>query len=197
MGSREPARREAGLQGAGPLAAAEGRLSNVSAVSIRLAAPADVPRIVALVVQLAVYEREPDAVALTPALLHEALFGVDPVAHCHVATAGDEVVGIALWFRNFSTWVGRPGIYLEDLFVVPEHRRSGFGRALIEALAEHAVARGYGRLEWSVLDWNAPSIAFYRSLGAVTRDGWSVLQLVGEPMAELARSGQRTGRQGG
>jgi len=158
-------------------------------VPIRLATPADVPRIVELVVELAVYEREPDAVQLTPQLLQDALYGDDAVARCHVATAGDEVVGMALWFRNFSTWVGRPGIYLEDLYVTPEHRGSGLGKALLRALADFAVTHDYGRMEWAVLDWNKPSIGFYRSLGASPNDGWSVFRLTGQPLIDLAQSG--------
>ena len=159
------------------------------AVPIRFATPADLPRIVELVIELATYEREPDAVHLTPDLLHDALYGDDAVARCHVATTdADEVVGMALWFRNFSTWIGRPGIYLEDLYVTPEHRGTGLGRALLQALADHAVTQNYGRMEWAVLDWNAPAIGFYRSLGANPTDGWSTFRLTGRPLVDLARS---------
>ena len=162
--------------------------ASVPAVPIRPATSADVPRIVELVVELASYEREPDAVRLTPPMLHEALFGADAVARCHVATAADEVVGIALWFRSFSTWVGRPGIYLEDLYVTPEHRGRGLGKALLQTLADYAVSHDYGRMEWAVLDWNAPAIGFYHSLGASPNDGWTTLRLTGQPLAQLASS---------
>jgi GNAT superfamily N-acetyltransferase len=156
---------------------------------IRLATPADVPHLVQLVKDLAEYEREPDQVELTPALLHDAIFGPDAVSSAHVACPDDQpetVVGMAIWFRNFSTWTGRPGIYLEDLFVAPEHRGAGHGRALLIALAAHAVERGYGRMDWSVLDWNAAAIGFYRSLGAGPNEGWTTFRLDGVQLTALA-----------
>ena len=129
-----------------------------------------------LIRELAVYEREPDAVEATPADLEHALFGPDPRAHCHVAQLGPDgggpVVGFALWFVSFSTWRGRHGIWLEDVFVLPSHRGLGVGRALLAELAAQCRRHGYARLEWSVLDWNEPARAFYRRIGAVPQDEW-------------------------
>lgn len=144
---------------------------------IREASPADVPAILDLIRELATYEREPDAVVATEARLSDALFGDDAFATCHIAELHGSVVGFALWFRNFSTWLAKPGIYLEDLFVKPEARGSGLGKALLTTLVDIARERGYGRVEWSVLDWNEPAIGFYRSLGAVPNDEWTVWRL--------------------
>jgi GNAT superfamily N-acetyltransferase len=146
--------------------------------SIRLATAGDVSIILSLVRELAVYEREPDAVVATEADLHASLFGADAVASCLIAELDGEVVGFALWFRNFSTWQGRPGIYLEDLFVRPSARGSGLGKALLLRLVEIARERGYRRVEWSVLDWNEPAIGFYRSLGATPNDEWTTWRLI-------------------
>jgi GNAT superfamily N-acetyltransferase len=145
---------------------------------IRDATPADVPAILGLVRELATYEREPDAVVATEAGLHDALFGTDAFAFCQVAELDGATVGFALWFRNFSTWLGKPGIYLEDLFVKPEAREHGLGKALLMHLVEIARERGYGRVEWSVLDWNEPAIGFYRALGATPNDEWTVWRLI-------------------
>jgi GNAT superfamily N-acetyltransferase len=153
---------------------------------IRLAEPVDVPAIVRLVRELATYERAPDQVELTDELLTAALFCQQPAAFCHVAEHDGEVVGMALWFVNFSTWVGRHGIYLEDLYVTPDHRRLGLGRALLATLAATAVERGYGRVEWAVLDWNKPAIDFYRSIDAVSMDEWTVFRVTGPALAALA-----------
>lgn len=154
---------------------------------VRQARESDVESIHALIVELATYERSADQVRATPGQLHAALFGAQPAAYALVAEAGDEVVGFALYFRNFSTWNGVHGIYLEDLYVKPEHRGAGHGKALLGALAALAVERGYARLEWAVLDWNQPSIAFYRSLGAVPLDEWTVYRLSGDPLLQMAR----------
>jgi GNAT superfamily N-acetyltransferase len=162
--------------------------------AVRPARASDVPRIHQLVVDLATYERAADQVRATPQHLQAALFGPTPAAHAQVVEVDQQVVGFALWFLNFSTWEGVHGIYLEDLYVQPEHRGSGLGKALLQALAEIAVQRGYARFEWSVLDWNTPSIEFYRSLGAVPLTGWTVFRLsggalraVGTPSAEPLR----------
>lgn len=157
-------------------------------MSVRRAVPADVPAVVALVHELADYEREPASCHLTAEQLHAALFGPEPALFGHVAEAGGEVVGCALWFLSFSTWRGVHGLHLEDLYVRPAHRGAGLGRALLAALAGVCVERGYGRLEWAVLDWNAPALAFYRSLGAVALDGWTTHRLDGPALAALGRS---------
>jgi GNAT superfamily N-acetyltransferase len=135
---------------------------------------------------LAKYEREPDAVKTTADDLRQSLFAPSPSVFAHVVEKGGQVVAIAVWFLNYSTWTGRNGIYLEDLFVRESERRHGYGRALLKALAEVCSERGYTRLEWSVLDWNAPSIRFYRSLGAVGMDEWTVQRLSGDALARLA-----------
>ncbi|MBM3685430.1 MAG: GNAT family N-acetyltransferase [Actinobacteria bacterium] len=154
---------------------------------IRDATPADVPEILAMIRELADYERAPDAVVATTDLLHEALFCESPAAFALIAeTGGGEVVGFALWFRNFSTWIGRHGVYLEDLYVRPAHRGHGYGKALLSALARIAVDRGYGRFEWWVLDWNTPAIDFYRSLGAKPMDEWTVQRVTGDALRRLA-----------
>ena len=133
--------------------------------------------ILALIHDLAAYERAAHSVVGTEADLHSSLFGDDPVAACHLAELDGEVVGFALWFRNFSTWLAKPGIYLEDLFVKPEARGHGIGRALLTELVTIARERGYGRVEWSVLDWNTDAIGFYRTLGATPNDEWTVWRL--------------------
>ncbi|HVU60907.1 MAG TPA: GNAT family N-acetyltransferase [Mycobacteriales bacterium] len=145
--------------------------------AIRPAREADVPVVVSLVRELAEYEREPDAAEATEADLRAALFGPAPAAFCHVADLDGEVVGFALWFLNFSTWKGRHGIYLEDLFVRPSARGSGLGKALLTTLVDIAKDRGYGRVEWSVLDWNEPAQGFYRSLGATPMDEWTTWRI--------------------
>jgi GNAT superfamily N-acetyltransferase len=155
---------------------------------IREARAEDVPAVVGLVHELAEYERSAESCTLTKELLHAALFGPEAVARCHVAEVAGEVVGCAIWFLNFSTWRGVPGVYLEDLFVRPEHRGSGLGRALLAALAAVCAERGYGRLEWQVLDWNEPSIGFYRSLGAVAMDEWTTYRLDGDALTAFAAS---------
>ncbi|SHK57081.1 L-amino acid N-acyltransferase YncA [Pseudonocardia thermophila] len=158
-------------------------------MSVRPVEPRDVPAVVELVHELARYEREPQSCHLTEEQLSAALFNPAPALFGHVAEAGGQVVGCALWFLNFSTWTGVHGIYLEDLFVRPEHRGSGLGKALLAALAEICVERGYGRLEWSVLDWNEPAIGFYRSLGAVPMDEWTTFRLTGDALQALGATG--------
>jgi GNAT superfamily N-acetyltransferase len=164
-------------------------------VSVREIRPHDVPTVVELVHELADYEREPHSCTLTEDQLDAALFGPAPALFGHVAEVEGQVVGCALWFLNFSTWRGVHGIYLEDLYVRPAHRGSGLGVALLTTLAAVCAERGYGRLEWSVLDWNEPSIRFYRSIGAVPMDEWTTYRLDGDALAALAATnGRRAGR---
>ncbi|GAA4403074.1 GNAT family N-acetyltransferase [Tsukamurella soli] len=177
---------------------------------IRAATEADVPEILAMIRELAEYEREPDAAQATAEQLHDALFGEHPAVFAHVAVDGagadgagadgagadgagadgagadGAVVGMALWFRNFSTWTGTFGVYLEDLYVRPHARGGGHGKGLLATLAAVCVERGYRRCEWSVLDWNAPAIGFYRSIGAVGQDEWTVQRLTGDALEALA-----------
>ncbi|WP_043445153.1 MULTISPECIES: GNAT family N-acetyltransferase [Arthrobacter] len=154
--------------------------------TIREARPADVPVILQLIHDLAHYEREPDAVRNTAASLEAALFGERPTIYAHVAEARGEVQGFALWFLNYSTWEGVNGIYLEDLYVRPEARGAGHGKALLANLARIATERGYARVEWSVLNWNEPSIRFYESLGAAAQSEWSTFRLTGDALAGVA-----------
>ena len=145
---------------------------------IRPAVREDVPAILSLIRELAEYERSPSSVVATEDLLESALFGPSPAVYCHVAVVDGAVVGFALWFLNFSTWLGRHGLYLEDLFVRPAYRGRGLGKALLETLIVLARERGYGRVEWVVLDWNTPAQDFYRSLGAEPVEGWTVWRVV-------------------
>jgi GNAT superfamily N-acetyltransferase len=153
---------------------------------VRPAEPQDAGGILDCIHALAVYEKEPDAVDNTVEMLTDTLFGENPRAFAHVVVVGDEIRGIALWFLSYSTWTGRHGIWLEDLFVHEEYRGHGYGTALLSALAGICVERGYTRLEWTVLDWNAPSIAFYRSIGARPQDEWTTQRLVGTGLTALA-----------
>ncbi|MBV9796247.1 MAG: GNAT family N-acetyltransferase [Actinobacteria bacterium] len=162
---------------------------------IRAAQVDDVPDIHRLIRALAEYERSLDRVAATEDDLREALFGGQPAAFAHVAEheeAGGEgrVVGFALWFLNFSTWTGKHGIYLEDLFVDKEMRGHGYGKALLTELARVCTERGYQRLEWSVLKWNTPSIEFYQALGAQPMDEWDTYRLAGPALQALGTSGR-------
>jgi GNAT superfamily N-acetyltransferase len=158
---------------------------------IRAATINDVPTIARLIRDLAEYERLADQVVLDDERLRQHLFGPRPFAEVLLAEEAGQVVGFALFFHNYSTFLGRPGIYLEDLFVEPAHRGKGHGKALLIALARLAVERGCGRLEWAVLNWNEPSIQFYRSLGAGPMDEWTVYRLTGEALTSLARSEAR------
>jgi GNAT superfamily N-acetyltransferase len=155
---------------------------------IRPARVQDVPVILGLIRELATYERAPDKVTATEEQLVDVLFGEKPVAEVLLAFEGKSPVGFAVFFHNFSTWLGRPGLYLEDLFVKPDKRGKGYGRALLVDLAKVARDRGCGRMEWAVLDWNEPAIKFYRTLGAKPMEEWTVFRLTRDGIAMLAQS---------
>jgi GNAT superfamily N-acetyltransferase len=158
----------------------------MSNLEIRTTTDADVPVILSLIRELAEYERAPDAVVATEEGLRDVLFGKQPAAKVLLALESGVPVGFAVYFHNFSTWLGRPGLYLEDLFVRPAERGKGYGRALLERLAQIAKERGCGRMEWAVLDWNEPAIQFYRKLGAEPMNEWTVFRLTEEGIARLA-----------
>jgi len=153
---------------------------------IRAAAPADVPLILTLIRELAEYEKLADQVSATEADLKTALFGARTHAECVIAELGGKPAGFALFFHNFSTFLAKPGIYLEDLYVKPELRGKGVGRALLAHLASLALRRGCGRFEWAVLDWNEPAIGFYKSLGAKMMEDWKINRLTGKALEKLA-----------
>ncbi|KAD3632881.1 GNAT family N-acetyltransferase [Arthrobacter yangruifuii] len=157
-------------------------------MQIRPARREDVPVILELIHDLAIYEKEPHAVKNTVEALEKNLFGEHPAVFAHVAEDRGQVQGFALWFLNYSTWEGVHGIYLEDLYVRPGARGRGIGKALLRTLAETAVDRGYARVEWCVLNWNEPSIGFYRSLGAVAQDDWTTFRLTGDALASFGAS---------
>ena len=159
-------------------------------IRIERATERDVPLILELIQGLAVYEKLAHEVTATEAGLRETLFGARPAADVIIAYAGDTPAGFALFFPNYSTFLGKPGLYLEDLFVRPEYRGQGLGLALMKRLAQIAVERGCGRFEWSVLDWNEPAIGFYESLGAKLMDGWSIVRVNGDALTAL-RAGIR------
>ena len=154
--------------------------------NVRPARVEDMPIILQLIRDLATYERAPDEVVATKEQLVDVLFGERPVAEVLLAFEAETAVGFAVYFYNFSTWLGRPGLYLEDLFVNPEKRGKGYGRALLVELAKIARDRGCGRMEWAVLDWNEPAIKFYRALGAQPMHEWTVFRLTSEEIAKLA-----------
>ena len=155
---------------------------------IRYAVKEDAPRILQLIKDLAEYEKAPDDAVATIEQIEASLFSTSPHAFCHVAEADGAVVGISIWFLNYSTWTGSHGIYLEDLFVLPESRGHGYGKALLVYLAKLCVERGYHRFQWWVLDWNHPSIEFFKSLGAVPMDEWTVMRVSGEALVKLAQA---------
>ncbi len=159
---------------------------------IRPANPADVPVILDFIQQLAAYEKLSHACVATQADLAETLFGPRPYAETLIAEADGLPVGLALFFHNYSTFRARPGIYLEDLFVLPSHRGQGYGKALLQALAKLAVERGCARLEWSVLDWNSPAIDFYTALGAEPQSEWTIFRLTGSALDQLAGSSSQS-----
>ena len=153
---------------------------------LRRARPGDEAGILECIRALAAYEREPEAVETTADALRQSLFGPSPSVFAHVIARHERIIGIAVWFLNYSTWTGRAGVYLEDLFVYPDERGRGYGKALLRTLAQLCTERGYRRLEWSVLDWNQPAIGFYRSIGAVGMDEWTVQRLSGDALTRLA-----------
>ena len=153
---------------------------------VREARPGDEPAILACIHALAVYEREPDAVENTVDDLTATLFGPEPRAFAHVVERDGQIVGIAVWFITYSTWTGRHGIWLEDLYVHDSERGRGYGKALMRALAAVCIERGYSRFEWTVLDWNEPAIGFYRSLGVTPLSEWTTQRLTGDALAALA-----------
>jgi len=152
---------------------------------IRVAVKEDGPRILQLIKDLAKYEKAPLEAKATLEQIEETIFSANPSAFCHVAEVDGEVIGIAIWFLNYSTWLGKPGIYLEDLFVDPNYRGQGYGMAFLKTLAKICVERGYERFQWWVLDWNEPSIEFYKSIGAVPMDEWTIFRVSGEALKKL------------
>ena len=157
------------------------------ALSIRPAEPADVPVVASLIRQLARFEKLEHEVVLTEALLKAGLFGARPYAEAVLAEEDGQAIGFALFYHNFSTFLARPGMYLEDLFLLPDHRGRGVGRALLAHLARIAVERGCGRLEWAVLNWNQEAVRFYERLGARPNSEWTVYRLTGEALRALGR----------
>jgi GNAT superfamily N-acetyltransferase len=156
-------------------------------IDVRLARPSDAALVLQLIRELAEYEKLSDQVTATEAQVRETLFGARPAAESLIAELDGAPAGFAIFFHNYSTFLARPGIYLEDLFVKLDYRRRGVGRALFSEVARLAVERGCGRFEWSVLDWNAPAIAFYKSLGAVPLEDWTVFRLTGEALSRVGR----------
>ena len=155
--------------------------------TLRAAGPRDVPAIVGLIGELAEFEHLTHLLQVTPETLHPHLFGPKPVAEAAVAELDGEVVAFALFFTNFSTFLAKPGLYLEDLYVKPEHRGRGLGRALLEHLGALAIERDYGRFEWSVLDWNEHAIRFYKGMGATVMPEWRICRVTGEALQRFAR----------
>ena len=160
--------------------------------SLRRAVPGDIPEILAMVRELAEYERAADHVVSSEAQFAAALFSDSPSVFAHVAELDGKLVGFALWFLNFSTWRGTHGIYIEDLFVRPAYRSRGIGKMFLEELATLCADRGYARLEWWVLDWNEPALRFYKSLQATPMSEWTVHRLDGEALRTLASSRRRS-----
>jgi GNAT superfamily N-acetyltransferase len=156
-------------------------------LSIRAARPGEAPLVLQFVRELADYEKLSHEVEATEAMIDDALFGAQPRAFCDIAEWAGEPVGNALWFLNFSTFSGRPGIYLEDLFVRPAFRGRGIGKALMVHLAKRCVAEGWMRFEWAVLDWNTPALEFYKSISAQLKDEWTICRISGDALARLAK----------
>jgi len=169
-------------------------MNNSNPITIRKATPADVPLILHFIRALADYEKLLDLVSATEATLLASLFGERPAAETLLAYLGDQPVGFALFFQNYSTFLAQPGIYLEDLYVNPDARGHGVGLALIQSIAKIAMERGCTRMDWAVLDWNTPAIEFYRRIGAAPQTEWTVQRLMGEALAKMASSGQTVWR---
>ena len=165
-------------------------MAGTPAVALRFAENADLPQILAFIRELAEYEQLAHEVTADEAVLEAGLFGAMPAAEVLLADVDGEPAGFALFFHNFSTFLGRRGLYLEDLYVAPRFRGLGIGRTLMASLARIAVERGCGRFEWSVLDWNEPALGFYRSLGATGMDGWTVQRVTGDALSALADDGE-------
>ncbi len=155
-------------------------------LTLRPATPADVPVLFDLILALAEYEKLSHAVVGSADALKEHLFGAKPYVEAILAEYGGQAVGFALFFHNYSTFLTKPGIYLEDLFVLPEYRRMGIGKAILSYLAQLVISRDYGRLEWSVLDWNEPAIAFYERMGASVLPDWRICRVMGDSLTQLA-----------
>lgn len=157
------------------------------AMQIRAAVISDIDEILALIYELALYEKAPDEAKATREQIEESFFSDNPKVFCDLVEVDGEIAGCAIWFLNYSTWQGKHGIYLEDLFVRPQYRGRGYGKALLKHLAAICEERGYGRFQWWVLDWNTPSIEFYKSLGAVAMDEWTVYRVSEDALTQLAQ----------
>ena len=156
-------------------------------MTIRAARIDDVDEILALIYELALYEKAPDEAKATREQIIESFFCENPKVFCELVEVDGEIAGCAIWFLNYSTWLGKHGIYLEDLFIRPQHRGKGFGKGLLQYLASICDEQGYGRFQWWVLDWNEPSIEFYKSLGAVAMDEWTTYRVSGDELKKLAQ----------
>jgi GNAT superfamily N-acetyltransferase len=159
-------------------------------MNIRPAKTSDIDEILALIYELALYEKASEEAKASKSQIMESFFSDNPKVFCEIVEVDGEIAGLAIWFLNYSTWQGKHGIYLEDLFVRPQFRGRGIGKALLKHLAQICVDRGYGRFQWWVLDWNEPSIEFYRALGAVSMDEWTVYRVTGDALTELAADKQ-------
>jgi GNAT superfamily N-acetyltransferase len=155
-------------------------------MNIRPAKATDIDEILALIYELALYEKAPEEAKATESQIRESFFGDNPKVFCELVEVDGDIAGFAIWFLNYSTWQGKHGIYLEDLFIRPQFRGRGFGKALLKHLAQICIDRGYGRFQWWVLDWNEASIEFYKSFGAVAMDEWTVYRVTGDALIDLA-----------
>jgi GNAT superfamily N-acetyltransferase len=155
-------------------------------MNIRPAKTTDIDEILALIYELALYEKAPEEAKATKSQIMESFFSDNPKVFCEIVEVDGEIAGLAIWFLNYSTWQGKHGIYLEDLFIRPQFRGRGFGKSVLKHLAQICVDRGYGRFQWWVLDWNTPSIEFYKALGAVAMDEWTVYRVTGDALTGLA-----------